>query len=366
MGKAGRQSLIEFDLTKKYPVKTLHIQDIADVEYLLLESHDDFLFVHFTYLSDNYFIAENNFDRSFVFFDKKGKPVCKVAREGQGTEEYSTALLQLYLDEEDEFYNALWPNEIKVYTKEGVYKRTLKLREGALIDGMYNYNEDCLLCHDSYAATSNSFFLVSKEDGHTVEEIPVFFTDKIDRFIFKMVEGVAWGASMDDCFAVKTGDNLLLNEYSSDTLFLYTPERRLYPFFVRKPSVQKMEPPVVVHAFLETTAYSFFATQKREFDFEENEGLKKRGYLRDKQSGKIYRANLLNHDYAGQDLILSPFLTRNSSNPGIGVEMLHVSDLLIAEREGKLSGSLKELMDNLLRQSAMVEDPFVLMVMKFN
>lgn len=67
----------EFDITKKYPSKTLDINDLAKIEYLILESCDSFLYTHFSYLSDNYILTFNTYDGSYVFFDRKGKKAFK-------------------------------------------------------------------------------------------------------------------------------------------------------------------------------------------------------------------------------------------------------------------------------------------------
>jgi hypothetical protein len=360
---AGREeALVSFDVNKNYPEKNIYIQDIADIEYLLLESSDDYLFTSFDYISDKYIIARSKDDDSFLFYDKTGKPVCRVAKYGQGAGEYQIALFSVYSDEQDELFVATYFDGIKVYSREGMFKRDIPVKEGIVLGAMCDYDDDYLLCYNDKASNSDSFFLLSKKDGHVID-IPIYFTEKISMMVVLMrSDGVPIATMLDRCFVIKNGADYLLNEYSSDTIFRFTPEHELIPLFVRTPSVRKMETPILVYAFLETAHYSFMVTQKKDFDFDTQKGLDKKNYLIDKKSGEIFRAKVLNHDYKQQPLELSPLHLTTSSREDTGVISLDMSELRKAHREGRLSGRLKEIMD---KRSEYDEDPFVLMIMRF-
>ena len=59
--KKSTSGLIEFDINTNYPVKTLNLEDVADIEYLVLDiSDDDYLFSSVRTISDNYFIYSRN------------------------------------------------------------------------------------------------------------------------------------------------------------------------------------------------------------------------------------------------------------------------------------------------------------------
>jgi hypothetical protein len=60
--------LIVFDVNGNYPVKTLNIEDVADIEYLTLEVKDDFLFKYYREMTDNYIICSG--DKELIFFDR--------------------------------------------------------------------------------------------------------------------------------------------------------------------------------------------------------------------------------------------------------------------------------------------------------
>ena len=229
---------------------------------------------------------------------------------------------------------------------------------------MYTYNEDYLLCHDKLSAT-NPFFLLSKKEG-SVENIPLSFEKKINPFLKKKgANGEFLTIQFPYSYAIREEENLLLTEYSCDTFFLYTPERRLVPKFVRKPSVRQMEPPVLVHGLLQTSLYTFWATDELTYNFATRQGGEEKNYLLDKQSNAIYEVKIMNRDYEGQELLISPAtvtskIGESSSNPKVGVCTLKNGELLTARDEGRLSGSLKAIVDSMEE-----ETPFVLMIMKF-
>ena len=77
--------LIVFDVNGNFPVKTLDIEDVADIEYLVLDvTDDDYLFTTFVSMSENYLICKGQ-QREFLLFSRTtGKPVSKVSRYGNG------------------------------------------------------------------------------------------------------------------------------------------------------------------------------------------------------------------------------------------------------------------------------------------
>ena len=362
------QSILEFDVTKKYPQMTLDIHDIADVEYLVLQTRDSFLFTNFVYLTDNYVVALNYYEMSFVFFDRKGNPISSISKAGQGPEEYMPLWVQVYCEKEDEFYVFSYPDKIQVYNKVGDYKRTLRLREEssiAYIDSLFDYDEEYLLCHDKQATTSSSFYLLSKKDGK-IKDIPISKSDKIATNIRKTDEsGHFLTIQFDVSYAIKDGNNMILTDHSSDTVFNLTPELQLIPRFIRKPSVHEMKTPILLNGFIETEQYSFFSTEEIAYDFNTKQEGETKGYMWDKEAKGFFEVKTLNRDYKDKEIILSPVRifsgpSERSSSPRTGVINLKAKELLAANAEGKLSGELKEVVE-----STPEEDLFVIMIMKF-
>lgn len=374
--KAPAQLILDFNIEDKYPTKEFDIRDLADVEYLVLQTNDTALFTHFVLLTDTYIVTYNTAERSFLFFDRKTRePVSKIARAGEGPEEYFYFWQQIYCEEEDLFYVYSFPDKIKVYSRYGDYKKTLNLRKSTdivssgssmAIDAFFNFDDNYLLCHDKRAPSGKSFYFLSKKDGH-MKDLEINIRGKIETGLRSKKDetGFSLYTDFDYCYVVKKEKGFLLTEPASDTIFFLTKDKLLIPKFVRNPSIHEMKTPVLLTGFLNTDLYSFFSTQEISYNFQTQEKGEAKGYLWDKTVEKFYAVKVTNKNYEGQRLLVSPALMfstpiERTSNPKEGFLYLKSKKLLEDYEQGKLSGSLKELVE-----STPEEDLFVLMIMNF-
>lgn len=61
------------DLEKRYPERKMSLQDVADIEYVVLETSDDVLMSSGPVsISDSYFIASSRESGQFMVFDREG------------------------------------------------------------------------------------------------------------------------------------------------------------------------------------------------------------------------------------------------------------------------------------------------------
>ena len=96
--------LITVDVTKNsFPKKELILQDFMDVEYIPLETNDDFVNQGSVQaIGEKYIIVTNYVSDGNIFvYDRSGKAIRKINRKGQGGEEY-TSCRSITLDEENE------------------------------------------------------------------------------------------------------------------------------------------------------------------------------------------------------------------------------------------------------------------------
>lgn len=363
--------ILTFDVTKEYSQQTIDIHDIADIEYVTLESNDSCLFTNFVYLSDNYIVAFNYFEWNFVFFDKSGKPISNIARSGQGPEEYTMPQwMQLYTEATDDFFVVTLPNKIQVYDKYGNFKRTLPLRGDSLllsVDAIYDYNEEYLLCHDNNASINYPFYLISKQTG-AIKNINLHCPKRIEMSKIEVRQnGKFRSLRANASYAIKKDFGMLLNEYSSDTIFYLSEKQEIQPVFTRIPSIYDMEYPIFLTGFIETDKHLFFSTEEFAGSFDTNIKSKEKGYMLDKEANKFYQVTVENRDYRGQDLIVSPIKMTSlvksecSSNPHIGARALSIEKLNEAMKNNQLDGPLKELVS-----SASDNEQFILMIIRFH
>ena len=353
--------LLEFNVNGNYPVMTLDIEDVADIEYLILDINDDYLFTAFSEMTDNFVVCRGA-ERSFLFFDRAtGNAVSKISRYGQGPGEYNLPVVSVYSEAKDEFFMIDYPIGIKVYGRDGTFKRQFPFNRDLYPShstALYDYDEDYLLLN-CFSFQGNmkdtSFIFISKQDGF-IEGIFIPYEEYVSLLLVQ--NGIGSGASGNH--AVSNGKDYLLTEYSSDTVYRFTFERELIPVLIRKPSIQKMETKIILHSWLETGKYLFFSTQKLEFDWDKFEGFPTKGYLMEKKTGKFSQTNIRMHDFKEKVLILGPSVTNRTSNQHTGIIVLNTLELHSANEENKLDGKLKEMTDRLT-----VDDEYVFMILKF-
>ncbi|WP_302612560.1 6-bladed beta-propeller, partial [Parabacteroides goldsteinii] len=83
-------SLITVDVTVNYPKKELVLQDFMDVEYIPLETTDEFVVKgKITDVGKDILVLTNVRQGEILIFDRStGKGLKKINRRGQGPEEY--------------------------------------------------------------------------------------------------------------------------------------------------------------------------------------------------------------------------------------------------------------------------------------
>lgn len=85
-------ALLTVDVKADYPEKEMTLQDIMDVEYIPLETTDEFITQGSVMAVGDKFILVKNYANDgdiFVFDRKTGKGLRKINRKGQGAEEYA-------------------------------------------------------------------------------------------------------------------------------------------------------------------------------------------------------------------------------------------------------------------------------------
>ena len=125
--KKSTDELIIVDISKSYPKKELILQDFMDVEYITLETSDEFLTQGLVGdVGKEYLLVKNrNNDGDIFIFDRKtGKGLRKINRQGQGSEEY-VRINGITLDEANGEIIVRSVNKILVYDLHGKSKRSL-------------------------------------------------------------------------------------------------------------------------------------------------------------------------------------------------------------------------------------------------
>lgn len=365
VGCSGNQQqnkdFITVDVIKSYPEKELTLQDFMDVEYVPLETTDQFLTKGMVMdVGKDILVVSNAREGDIMLFDRRtGQGVKKINHRGQGAEEY-LLLVNLILDEEngEMFANDGPSSKIQVYDLNGNFKRSIRYRKGAFVSNIYNYDKEHLLCQDTYApdntSSMNSFFLLSKQDG-TMKDIEIPFEKKISTVIVQRVGDQVYGNGPRNSFIVPFRQNWILTEPSADTVYMHQPDKSLRPFMVRTPSVHTMAPEVFLFPGVLTDRYYFMQTVKKEYDFATEKGLPTTDLVYDTEEQGIYQYTVYNQDFSERTVDMA---SRCMDDKVAFYVRLEAHELVEAYEKGLLKSKLKEIASKINEES----NPVIMLV----
>jgi hypothetical protein len=344
--KQSTDDFITVDVTKSYsPTKELILQDFMDVEYITLETNDEFVNQGFVQdIGKEYILVKNrNADGDIFVYDRTGKALRKINHKGQGGEEY-TNIYNITLDEDngEMFVNDINKRKIFVYDLFGKFRRNFNHNAKTFYTDIFNYDRDNLICYDAYNKEI-AFVLISKQDGSITKEIHMPFKEK--KFLQqRKTEGTS-------TFVVSPGPyrtiipfngKWLLLEHSSDTVYTFLSDYSLRPFLVRTPSVQSMDPEVMLLLRLCSDRYIFMETIKNVYDFSTDTGFPSDFLMYDRQEKAFFGYNVYNDDYSSQREIYMNIL-RPVNHEIESWQLLEAHRLVESYEKGELKGQLKDI-----------------------
>ena len=343
----------EFDMRKEYPAKDLYIQDIADVEYLPIETNDSMLWLgrEINYVDDDIIMAAN--DKSGVLFHdrKSGKALYSFHRKGNGPEEYRVLSSVAYDKEKNEvFVLDMMSSKYYVYDDKGKFIRKF------IAEGKQRPYRFFLCGNDELVEynAENTYTRRSRKDGKTLEVFT--FGDNPNFGLAFNKDNLRYNMATN--MFIKDNDGYILSAFASDTTWLFTSEMKKEPIGVRTPSVLSMEVPKFLLPIKNTPNYYFMYAVERSEEYPVDM------YMIDKNSNQIYwlknmlkNKDCINHEV---DLDLSGRICDANIPTDLSIQALGALGLIKANEDGRLSGKLKEIADNLDEG-----DNPVLMIMKF-
>ncbi len=251
------------DVTKSYPKKEIVLQDIADVEYIPLETRDDVLIDnHYQVctISLDSLLVGNPEEGSIFLFDSQGKVLQKFNRKGQSGTEYKE-IWGLYYDKEAHEIIVLdYPHKYRfqIYDDEGNYKRTVPINKKYEFRSteIINYDNEAFLCYDNVKNTfgkvkdssdklESPYVLISKKDGTELGQLPLTCSKRITPFVvIKYPNGAVASSSVYLQSITIDSPNFILSEISKDTIYSYAQDKKLKPIMIRTPKELPTEEPI--------------------------------------------------------------------------------------------------------------------------
>lgn len=337
--------VLEIDLDVDYSKKDFVLQDFMDVEYIPLETADDFVCEgRILDVGRNFILIGNdNFDGEIFVFDRNGNFRSKFNNRGQGGKEY-ILMSNALLDEENEeiLINDPAAKKIVVYSLDGKYKRTLRVdREYSVVD-IFNFDEDKIICEIALSSEANhrvKAMVVSKENGYVHRKhvflFDQFISTRIDRgqmrFFYKYVSVLPYQ------------DFWLMTEASSDTIFKVR-GNQVSPFIIKNPSVQNSKTETFLFPRLLTSQFYFFEK------VDKKERFLKKDLVYSTKENALYHYDIFNEDI--RDGIPLNLQECNTKNADVGYwYSMDAYQLVKLKNEKKLYGKLKLIAEKLNEDS---------------
>jgi len=364
-------TLITIDVKASYPAKELVLQDFMDVEYIALETNDEFVNNGSVLaIGDGFMIVSSGAgDRGFFIYDRAGKGLRKINRQGRGSQEYIN-ISQIVLDEGNSeiFVNDYLSKRIQVYDLFGKFKRSLPYKEDYRYESIYAFDEENFICEDSSfyndldATDEPQFIIISKQDGSVVKEIQIPYKEKKSNTVRVEKNGIMSVSYVYSCPVIPYHDSWILTSHSSDTVFRYFLDHSMIPFMTRTPSVHTMNPEVFLFPEILTERYYFLQILNLNPEFRgttiyDAELFIPKTYLAyDRQEELIFKYTVYNDDFSTKSVVN---MSQKTINNEIAFWQSLGADMLVeAYEKGELKGKLKGIAAELEEDS----NPVIMLV----
>ena len=354
-GCGRKQSTDDFvivNVAKSYPEKKLILQDFMDVEYIALETTDEFLTQGLVAdIGKTIILVTNqNRDGTIFIFDRTGKGLRKINRMGRGPEEYTRAHSIILDDDNNEiFVHDYSLSKILVYDLNGIFKRSLKYNsddELLRYNSIHNYDRYHLICYDAmgdrFEERPFCHVVISKQDGSIIRKIQLPHKEKKSTMI-RIQEGeFTYAAFVPFQSMLSYKDQWILAQPSSDTIYRCLHDNSLVPFVARTPSIQSMNPEVFLYPDLITDRY-YFMTVSEKVGKIHNDNLlpfPQTALMYDRIEKALCRYTVYNGDFSNEEVSINsgPVNDEIAACQSLGADYL-----IEAYGKGQLKGKLREI-----------------------
>jgi len=347
---------LRIDILNSYPQKDISIKNVADIEYVALETTDDVLLGErciLSYVSDNYIVVWEEMGNVFVF-GKNGKIITHFNHRGQGSWEYLSITSLVFDEKNEEIFvaNMRSTYQIQVYSLIGRHKRTLNYPKGLELK-IFDFDDETLLVYDEKGLvpgrdiqdtySKNPYMFLSKKDGSIVSTLDITLPVRLPYSVNGEIEINGQSTRLFQniyprIFAIRNGQDFVISDVSSDTIYMLT-KKELSPLINRSPSVHSSSLVKTLNATLLTD--NFILLSLRLFDFNEKNNYSTIiSFMHEFESGLTSETRFLNDDFPNGTW--NPERV-NSQQKNIAAGLIQVPSLYEAYKGKQLKGDLEKL-----------------------
>ena len=330
------------DLEKEYPVKRIDIHEIADVEYIPLETTDESLLMSGweKSISDKYIIVSDtgNGTYRFLIFDRQGKYIRTIDHQGQGPGEYiSFNAFDVDFEKEEIYAYSLFQYKMWVYSFDGKFLREFKYDKNIKrldLKRIDNYNQEYILTYnDVYwpspfpesrrGADKTPYYLINKQTGGIkIADKQLVIPNPVPPFWDHMAKGPSgfdnWTVGYTLDFVVRNGSEFLLVDNSLDTLYTFN-NQVLKPSIIRTPHTASMETKRFISPCCLTDKYFIYRRVILDNDLDKQKDTyyddrKFPAYIMYRETGEVFRLELYDSNYSTEKRLDNKALTAFPGN----------------------------------------------------
>ncbi|MDD3359855.1 MAG: 6-bladed beta-propeller [Parabacteroides sp.] len=342
--KKGNLPVIDF--SKNYPTKNIRLQDIADLEYIPLETTDDVLLSERAVLSsvtDKYILVYEYVQGDIFVFNRNGKIYAHFNHKGQSGQEYPWIRYAIFDERNEEIF--VCNRSIQVYSLKGKYKRTLKINTLQYESTVYNFDDNALLVYDDlnidpglkFKPKRKPYRLMSKKDGSLISALNIDLPKRFSNRIAKIEKNSWSGIIMYYPSSIYYGSDFMIADISSDTLYMLTQSKKITPVLVRKPSVHASEPRNVWTIILTTDKFMIIGEVLLDFN---SKGGKIPTFMYEFKTGKINKVEFLDSESERGTLSFgsSPAIAKNMT-----AQFMQAPSFINIHKKMTLKGNAKKI-----------------------
>lgn len=369
--KKNDNSLLFLDITKEYPKRDFNIQDIANIEYIPIETTNDVLLdggaLSNLAVSDNLIVTCNMNAGTVFVFDRTGKVRNSFNHQGSGGNEYQSIIRYCVdFNSNEIFIWDFYPRyRIMVYSLNGEFKRVLKLKSKLWPELMFNYNDEFLFCYDAYKLDYDN-----REGKRRLNDRPYSLISKKNAQIYPLNLEVQNRMSnnfnsskqvsyMVNIFpAIKKPNEIIISDFALDTIYSFK-DNVLQPIAVHNTTPKSDANVSLVSILMRTNKYIFWDIIEKKI-VDDALVPERRVLVQDCLTGEVWEPLFYSTDFLPKQRINIPDvymtdLPENYARRSFTAEML--TDLY---QKDELTGKLKDAASKLK-----ADDNPVLMLIKF-
>ena len=335
---------------KIYKKKSLEITYIN--KYIVLETTKNVLIdndAHIAFASNDLVIITNKKSGDIFLFNSSGRVVSHFNRKERMGYSY-LSFLAFDGRKNEIFVLDSFSKNIYVFSIDGKLLRTLKLPNNSNIEEIYNFNDELLLVYHLHlwgsVEINKPYFFVSKKDGKIVKSLNISIKD-VNPSIITTQQGKTVTSFRSGHYGIpencKYGEDFILANKSSDTIYILKKDFTFTPLFTQTPSVFG-ERSTAVSVGLVTDRYLSLCIYPN--DINKAIQMKVKGkkvvpqyrfLIFDRKTGQFY-----------EDVNKAELRVFKTDVPkDITVELLDAYFLKSLLKSGKLSGELKKIATNI-------------------